>query len=282
MARTRYEADRDELLARIHRQLLADKRIVATWLTGSLGRGEADEVSDIDLTAVVSDRAASALCERPGMVGAGAPLERLALLSASAHPAIIHENHHNAPDPGTFTAVVFEEGSISVDWILIPEAGACRPPDSALLFERRPIPICQDHPLHAQTEREQRVAERAAFFWMMVPQAIKSLYRNDLVHFHVLVYMLEQARDELAALIREQPHRYRKGSELPLSQTRQQGSAVILNLCREVIDLLGELKSHGGIEGITGDPMLVIDGVFQMLDANDEEAKPQTEAPDQA
>lgn len=262
----RYAADRDELLSRIHQQLLADERIVSAWLTGSLGRGDADEVSDIDLTAVVSDHVADILCERTGMVRAGAPPERLALFSMCAQPAIVHENRHNAPHSGTFSAVVYEESAVTVDWTLVPEAGACRPLDTVLLFERRPIPICRELPLPDQTERDGRIAERAAFFWMMAPQAIKSLYRNDLIYFHVLAHMLEQARDELAALIREQPVRYRKGSRLQLSQTRRQGSSTILTLCREVMTMLDEYDGDSEIDGISGDPMSITSRLLQMLD----------------
>lgn len=261
-----YAADRDELLARIHQQLLADERIVATWLTGSLGRGGADEVSDIDLTAVISNGVADVLCERTGMVRAGAPPERLALFSMSAQPSIVHENHHNAPNSGTLSAVVYEESAVTVDWTLVPEDGACRPLDTVLLFERRPIPICRELPLPDQTERDGRIAERAAFFWMMIPQTIKSLYRNDLIYFHVLAHMLEQTRDELAALIREQPVRYRKGSKLQLSQTRLQGSSTILTLCREVMTVLDEYDGDSEIDGISGDPMSTASRLLQMLD----------------
>jgi hypothetical protein len=266
MANTRYEAARDKFLARIHQQLLADERIVAAWLTGSLGRGNADEVSDIDLTVIVSDHAAATLCERTRPVRAGTPPERLALFAASAGPAIIHENHRNAPDPGTFTAVVYEESGVTVDWTLVPKTGTCRPPNSTLLFERQSVPVCQGRSLHSQTERDQRIAERAAFFWMMIPQAIKSLYRDDLVYFHVLLHMLEQTRDELAARVQERPHRYRKGSELLPSQTRQQGKAVILDLCREVSALFDEFEGGSDVQGVSGDPMAIIGRLLQVLD----------------
>jgi predicted nucleotidyltransferase len=44
------------LIDSITRVLAADTRIEAAWLSGSFGRGEADEWSDIDVTVVASDR----------------------------------------------------------------------------------------------------------------------------------------------------------------------------------------------------------------------------------
>ena len=48
------EADRDAVLARAVELLTDDHRVEAAVLTGSLGRGEGDRWSDIDLDAVVA------------------------------------------------------------------------------------------------------------------------------------------------------------------------------------------------------------------------------------
>ena len=42
-------AERDALLARAVERLQADARVGAAWLFGSLGRGEEDALSDLDL-----------------------------------------------------------------------------------------------------------------------------------------------------------------------------------------------------------------------------------------
>jgi predicted nucleotidyltransferase len=51
-----------ELIQRAHKVLGEDTRVLATWLTGSFGRGDADAFSDVDLLVVVSDD------ERPGFL----------------------------------------------------------------------------------------------------------------------------------------------------------------------------------------------------------------------
>lgn len=44
---------RDELIDRVTTGLSADTRIHAVWLGGSMGRGEADVLSDVDLAIVI-------------------------------------------------------------------------------------------------------------------------------------------------------------------------------------------------------------------------------------
>lgn len=46
---SRRQAERDALLRTIEAALRADERVVAAWLVGSLGRGTADALSDLDL-----------------------------------------------------------------------------------------------------------------------------------------------------------------------------------------------------------------------------------------
>ena len=82
MASSEMEAHRqgrETLLESIVAALAADERFVAAWLTGSYARGDADAVSDIDLTVVVADEHAEILCRRMEMVTAWPPAERLAL-----------------------------------------------------------------------------------------------------------------------------------------------------------------------------------------------------------
>ena len=45
----------DEYLAQLEKQIVKDSRIVAAWLDGSLGRGNADRYSDIDLHLLLTD-----------------------------------------------------------------------------------------------------------------------------------------------------------------------------------------------------------------------------------
>src|SRR4051794_12310171 len=56
-----HRAERDALLQRAQGILDRDPRISAAWLFGSLGRGDADELSDLDLFIIVADEHRAAL-----------------------------------------------------------------------------------------------------------------------------------------------------------------------------------------------------------------------------
>src|SRR5436190_23326019 len=107
-----YRENRDTLLVEISKTLSQDERFVAAWLTGSISRNEADSVSDIDLTLVVSDKYSASLCTRLEQVSAQTSSDRYTLFSQFGKPALIHENNNNAPEGGTFTFVMYAESAI--------------------------------------------------------------------------------------------------------------------------------------------------------------------------
>jgi hypothetical protein len=171
-----YQTAREQLLKHITETLIQDERFVAAWLTGSYGRGEADAVSDLDLNIIVKDEHATDLCSRPQMVQAGTIPTRLALISQFGQPTLIHENHYNAPGNGSFTFVLYSENAVMVDWILIPQAQAQRPPVTRLLFDKVGIQVL-DEPTMSLTN----LAEKSAFFWMMLAITAKYIVRQDAV-----------------------------------------------------------------------------------------------------
>lgn len=59
-----YRIHRDALLQHMLAVLRADERFVAAWLTGSLARGEGDDLSDLDLSVVVADAYTTRLTRR--------------------------------------------------------------------------------------------------------------------------------------------------------------------------------------------------------------------------
>src|SRR5687767_9473386 len=107
---------RNSLLEKITSVLQSDNRFVAAWLTGSLGRHGGDALSDIDLTVVVNSQQSAYLCNRPWMIAGRTTEKRLELFSLFGEPVIIHENHHNAPENGTFTCVIYADEALAVDW----------------------------------------------------------------------------------------------------------------------------------------------------------------------
>jgi hypothetical protein len=180
-ARELYAAARDDLLRRAARVLEADPRFAAAWLYGSFGRGEQDTFSDIDLVIAVYDQNSAELCERDPLVSAGSNPARLALFRKIGDPVNIHENHHNAPQGGSFSAVLYREPAVIVDWTLVPLSSAERIPESRPLFDKVGVPLKAPEPLPSpSTEmRAEKIAERAAFFWMMAAVTAKYIARGN-------------------------------------------------------------------------------------------------------
>src|SRR5687768_1254321 len=110
-----YRQRRDTLLANIVKELSSDERFAAAWLTGSYGRNNADEVSDLDLNVIVAEPYSGSLCTRVEQVSQQTTAERFALFSKFGMPALIHENNNNAPEGGTFTFVMYSNSAVMMD-----------------------------------------------------------------------------------------------------------------------------------------------------------------------
>src|SRR5512132_639300 len=134
-----FRSRRDNFLSEVVTSLSNDNRFVAAWLTGSMSREEADSLSDLDISLVVSDQFSSSLCTRLEQVSAQTSPERHALFSQFGTPALIHENNNNAPEGGTFTFTLYANSVIMVDWVLIPQSKAKRPDGTKLLFDKAGI-----------------------------------------------------------------------------------------------------------------------------------------------
>jgi predicted nucleotidyltransferase len=86
MTRTR-RREREALLERLVGLFSGDSRFVAAFLTGSLGRGAGDDLSDLDLWTVAEDadlRTLRGCCEEVRALMAGDLLDAAAGLDAAA------------------------------------------------------------------------------------------------------------------------------------------------------------------------------------------------------
>ena len=114
--------ERDALLRGIVDSLQRDERIATAWLWGSLGRGDGDALSDIDLWVVLADEAFPAVfADLPAFVAQVAP------------PLLTRDEPHNAPPGGAYQTVVYdgETGAHLTDWYFQRRSEACRPPQNA-------------------------------------------------------------------------------------------------------------------------------------------------------
>jgi hypothetical protein len=261
---TDYAAARESLLAEILTFLTNDGRFVAAWLTGSLGRGEEDAVSDLDLNVVVADSYAEKLCARPWQVGTGTTDERLALVSRFGRPTVIHENHHNAPEGGSFTFILYAETALMVDWILVPQAQAKRPQESRLLFDKAGIATQSLAAPESLEQRMERASERVTFFWMMAAVAVKYLVRQDQVRFHIILDCLHGLVRSVKRLVTGEVSRYQRGSLVGLATTQGEQVGRVRRICGQMLDLMSEVENLGG--SVPSSPMLAIETLLGLAE----------------
>lgn len=165
---TRLGHERDALLERITARLRADPRVAAVWLSGSFGRDEADEWSDLDLHVAVDDATFERFLD-----------ERPQLYAAVGRPLLIQpEMLQSDSQPGARFQLVIYDGPVEVDWNIGPATPAERPAASILLVDRTNIPVQAPPPLTPE-QRRHRAHDRLIFFWAMAPIAVKLAGRGE-------------------------------------------------------------------------------------------------------
>lgn len=119
---------RDRLLDQVLGLLKADPAVAGVALIGSLGRGEADNWSDIDLLILMGDRALARFAAEP----AATPWAQADLLS---------DGRHNSPAGATSVGTTRIRSGLpfGVDLHVHPEARTRWPTDGHVVLERRPI-----------------------------------------------------------------------------------------------------------------------------------------------
>lgn len=252
-----YAAARETLLAQIINALMTDERFVAAWLTGSFGRNEADTFSDIDLTVIVDDAYSKILCTRLQQAGASTTNERLALVSTFGEPIIIHENHNNAPEEGSFTFVLYSNSALMVDWILVPHSKAQRPPESLLLFDKVGIQMTLPNAQESLGHCIEKASERVAFFWMMVAVTAKYIARQDTIQVLFFIETLHRVLREVERLLSGEAKRYQHEPLARLETTHKIQIKAIRQLCKRMLKIMPEIEKLGG--HVPSSPMSTIE-----------------------
>jgi hypothetical protein len=242
----RYQQQRDLLLDIFRESLANDPRFSTAWLGGSLGRGDADAVSDVDLTVVVADGYASQLCAQPERATARPPDARLALFAGFGEIAFVSEYNPNAPPGGTSTAVMYAGSGVIVDWTLVPLANAQRPADTHLLFARVDVPPMPPPSLMTQVERAQAASTTLASFWMMAAVTAKYIVRGDGVFVSHWLEELTRFVTDIERYINGQPWTYRRGSLTDLAMTRSEQVAQLRSLSEQAAALTRQVTALGG------------------------------------
>jgi predicted nucleotidyltransferase len=160
----RLREERDRLLARVTDVLETDARVTAAWLSGSYGRGEADEWSDLDLHVAVADEHFEAFIA-----------EHVTLFARCGQQ--LHVISHGIPSwsmpNGRFWLVQYAPYMLEVDWNIGPTAATTRPEASYMLFARVEIPITPPYLPVEEDYRRAEASKQLDFFWAMAPIAVK-------------------------------------------------------------------------------------------------------------
>ena len=177
-----HREDRDALLASLTASLQADPHIRAAWLWGSFGRGEADDLSDLDPWLIVADDAVGEM---------GARLRQYALLTGTFITG--GEKPRNAPPGGGYFSSLHEgrHGLLHLDCYWQPQSAVQEVPKRAVLFDRLQEPLTSPPPQPmtseetdplmtavARTNEEDRIAGGIGFAWLMLSIAAKTLARH--------------------------------------------------------------------------------------------------------
>ena len=169
-----YRSERDAWLAQTWQMLENDPRVVAAWLFGSLGRGTADDLSDVDILVVLDDACADAIMS-----------QRQEHIRAVENPLLLLDAPQNRPPDGAYNMALYKGryGPHQVDWYWQPQSHARVPTETRLLFDHISLPRLdtpphfdyQPVPERTQTEA---VAQAVNFFWVMLLIAAKYAARK--------------------------------------------------------------------------------------------------------
>ena len=169
-----YESERDTLLQNLHQAAEGDERIVAAWLFGSLGRGDEDALSDLDIVFVVQDAHMADVIDA-----------RYAFLERMGELLLVQEAPQNAPPGGAYNMAVYAApvGPHTVDCYWRPVQGASVPPHSRLLFDRVGLPASETTPAFGylpvpEISPEEAAARAIQFFWVMALITAKYVGRS--------------------------------------------------------------------------------------------------------
>ena len=163
--------ERAEFLDHLASILRGDARIVAAWIGGSIGRGEADDLSDIDIHLAVADEHCAQL-----------NAERHAFVASFGEPILIQEAPQNAPTDGAFQLVLYRgiSAPIEVDWSWRPASAAALPERAAVLFDRSAgLPRTPAWVTLSEQDAARQISLGTTFFWAMAFIAAKKIARRQ-------------------------------------------------------------------------------------------------------
>jgi predicted nucleotidyltransferase len=255
-----HSEERDVLLSRAVEILLADDRIVAAWLFGSMGRGAADVWSDLDLWIVVANEHI-----------ADVSTEREIFLSRLGTLLLTSEAPQNAPPGGAYLPGMYPGayGPHVVDCYWQPQCGAARPPDTRLLFDKVGVPLSTPVPTERGVESSKQARHDVAFFWMMSTIVGKNIARRRSWEVLNLLSFLWSVTARIDWLLRERTTcpTYRDTPPFPASAEAVDQLAALRGLIADMEGLTERTPAlHGAVSSDTvSQVMLYLNTIESLL-----------------
>jgi len=241
-----YALARDTLLEKIVASLKHDTRFVAAWLTGSFARDEVDDLSDIDITVVVSQHYVDQLCAQTETITNRPPRDRVDLFSQFGDIDFAYENNRNAPTGGTATNVMYAPLGLRVDWVLVPEETAQQPENMKLLFSNIDVPSISKPAPDSQEERAKDAAKMVGFFWLMATTVTKYLIRGDGVFVTSWLEYLTELVSDVERQLAGTPEVHHRGSMTRLYAEPVEQFEHLRKLCERIKILMPQVTALGG------------------------------------
>lgn len=249
-----HREDRAVLLASLTDSLQADPRVSAAWLHGSFGRGEADDLSDLDLWVAVS----------------GLPVAEAAAMF-SGHAALADsligakQSFDIAPPGGGFLASQHEgrRGSLEIDWSWQPQSALSLPAQAKVLLRpsgQNPLAAVPSLP-GVKLDRgigESPVEGGLWFTWLMIGVAAKRLARDPRSDMALMLYPRPALEDVVALLDRQD-------ALLPIDWSVPEKPLDKLERLRGLARIAAEAADAARAQGHTFSPRYLL-SLFRYLD----------------
>ena len=232
---TRFQIENKELLTQITNYLASDPRVMAAWLFGSLGRGDADEWSDIDIFVVIADAYVKEILS-----------ERLQFVNQVGKTIFFVEAPQNAPQDGGYLMAFYDmpTGPHQVDWYWQPQSLAYLPQETTVLFDRLGL-ARRDQPLEfPQREVVKEIDEYPfhfiSYFWAMLLITAKYAVRQpDAEEMALLPYVLHPFH-KTQRLLGQEPTTYRVTQPTIVGKL-----ATLRHLANEMCALMTQIAKQG-------------------------------------
>lgn len=249
-----YLEERNQLLRSISEGLESDPRVKASWLFGSLGRGDADALSDIDLWVVVDDGRIEDITVHPRLFTA-----------RFGNPVLFLDAPQNAPEGGGYLMTCYDAPTAPhiVDWYWQPQSRAFLSGQVRLLFDRAGL-VHKDQPIQfpgrpANREIIERPIHFISFFWMMLMITAKQVFRSPGAEEMALLPLLVDAAARAQQFLGED--RILRISDLPPHPLPGEKMRLLYYLA----DLMSEIMAVIADQGQEV-PELIKPGAYRYLD----------------